>query len=155
MWRGDWEMSLSVIFFDLGDTLVTSVPKAFVPGSKALLNALHLKGFRLGIISNTGNLASRADILNLLPNDFSIATFESDLVLFSSEVHIAKPDPQIFQKAIAKAGVSAEQCLYCSENIVETLVAQHEGMFSIRVQPPPGNDLDVLLQRITEFQNAI
>lgn len=94
---------------------------------------LKSKGFRLGIISNTGNLADRTAILNLLPADFDLAVFEADLVLFSSEVGIEKPKTGIFAKAVSAANAPASECLYCSENPVETLAAQIAGMQSLRI----------------------
>jgi FMN phosphatase YigB (HAD superfamily) len=114
-----------------------------------------LRPFCLGIISNTGNLASRQAILGILPPAFDINLFEPALVLFSSEAGIEKPRKEIFEKAVSRAGIPASQCLYCSENIVETLVAQHVGMRSTRVQPPPGSDLATLEQRISDYLSNI
>ncbi len=145
-------MAIHAIYFDLGDTLVKTNPKGWLPGAKHLLDALKQDGFQLGILSNTGNLADRAAILDVLPTDFDLTLFEDHLVLFSSEVHVEKPDPRIFELAIQQAGIFASQCLFCSESIVDTLVAQRVGMRSIRVQPPPGNDLFVLMDRIRDFQ---
>jgi hypothetical protein len=41
-----------------------------------LLNSLWQSGSRLGIISNTGGLTTRAEILNLLPTDFDPDAFK-------------------------------------------------------------------------------
>jgi FMN phosphatase YigB (HAD superfamily) len=147
-------MAITVVFFDLGDTLVTA-GRHWLPGAKVLLNSLRQKGFRLGIISNTQGLTTRAEILNLLPTDFDPAAFEAILTLFSSEVGREKPQKAIFEEAVARAGEPANQCLYCSENIVETLMAQQAGMRSIRVQTAPNSDLSVLQQRILDFQVLI
>jgi FMN phosphatase YigB (HAD superfamily) len=147
-------MNIQAIFFDLGETLVTS-PRRWLPDAQALLASLKQKGVRLGIISNTGNLASRQTILDLLPPDFDMNLFEPALVLFSSEVGIEKPRKEIFEKAVRRVGIPASLCLYCSESIVETLVAQHVGMRSTRVQPPPRSDLATLEQRIAEYQSNI
>jgi len=125
-------MSPQIIFFDLGDTLVKS-PRTWLPGVKAALTSLKATGFRLGIISNTTGLATRTAILNILPTDFDIAVFEPALVLFSSEVGIEKPKKAIFAKAAVAAGIPAGDCLYCSENSVETLVAQSVGMRALRI----------------------
>ena len=146
-------MAIRVIFFDLGDTLVTKSPRAWLPEAQALLKSLRQAGFRLGIISNTGNLATRAAILNLLPKDFDLAAFEEKLVLFSSEVKKEKPDPLIFEEAVKRAGVPANQCLFCTEDIVDTLMAQHVGMRSIRVQTAPNSDLAKLQETIMKFQH--
>ncbi len=144
-------MAIAVVFFDLGNTLVT-VARHWLPGAKALLSGLRQNGFRLGIISNTRGLTTRAEILELLPTDFDPTAFEAILTLFSSEVGKEKPHKEIFEEAVARAGTPANQCLYCSEDIVETLMAQQVGMRSIRVQTAPDSDLSVLQQKILDFQ---
>jgi len=144
-------MAITVVFFDLGETLVTT-PRQWLPGAKVLLNSLRQKGFRLGIISNTPGLTTRSEIYNLLPTDFDPAAFEAILTLFSSEVGKEKPQKAIFEEAVARAGKPANECLYCSEDIVETLMAQQAGMRSIRIQTLPNSDLSVLQQRILDFQ---
>jgi bacterial leucyl aminopeptidase len=142
-------LAINTIFFDLGNTLVTNAGSWFT-GAKEVLTALKSKGFRLGIISNTGNL-TRPDILELLPADFLLTDFEPSLVLFSSEVGLAKPDPAIFMEAARRANVPPEACMYCSENPVETNAAQQTGMIAIRVHFPPIVDLNALKQRIEEL----
>jgi len=123
---------IQAVFFDLGETLVTS-PRKWLPGAKALLPSLKSKGFRLGIISNTTGLADRTAILNFLPIDFDLAAFEAALILFSSEVGIEKPDKEIFNKAVAAAALDSKNCLFCSESPIDTLVAQGVGMRSLRI----------------------
>jgi FMN phosphatase YigB (HAD superfamily) len=144
-------MPITVIFFDLGETLVTS-GRHWLPNAKPLLKALGQEGFRLGVLSNTEGLPDRQAILDLLPADFDLAVFEANLTLFSSEVGKAKPGRAIFEEAVARSGRPAGECLYCSEDIVETLVAQRVGMLSVRVQTKPNSDLNVLLARIQAFQ---
>ncbi len=61
----------------------------------------------------------------------------------------------IFEEAVKRAGVPANQCLFCTEDIVDTLMAQHVGMRSIRVQTAPNSDLAELHQTIMEFQDLI
>ena len=146
-------MAISVIFFDLGDTLVTTSTRSWLPGAQALLKSLQEADFRLGIISNTSGLDTRAAILNVLPTDFDLGVFEAKLVVFSSEVKKEKPDPSIFEDAVARAGVPANQCLFCSEDIVDTLMAQQVGMRSIRVQTSPNSDLAKFRQTIMKFQH--
>jgi FMN phosphatase YigB (HAD superfamily) len=149
--EGAHAMAIGIVFFDLGNTLVVTASRSWLPGAKILLNNLRQKGFRLGIISNTQGLTTRAAILNMLPTDFDLAAFEAILTLFSSEVGKEKPQKAIFEEAVARAGKPADQCLYCSEDIVETLMAQQAGLRSIRVQTLPNSDLSVLQQRILDF----
>ena len=145
---------MNVIFFDLGDTLVTT-HKTWLPGAKALLPSLREKGFRLGIVSNTHGLATRQAILDRLPNDFDLQLFDPTLVLFSSEIGKEKPDREIFEEAVTRAQAAPAECLYCSENVVETLMAQHVGMHSIRVQTSPNSDLPTLEEDLARFLDLI
>jgi FMN phosphatase YigB (HAD superfamily) len=147
-------MAIAVIFFDLGDTLVDK-KRNWLPGAQALLSGLRQSGFRLGIISNTGDLTTRAEILDLLPVDFDLNAFEASLTLFSSEVKKEKPQKAIFEEAVARTGKPASQCLYCSESITETLMAQQAGMRSIRVQTAPNSDLSGLRKAIADFQALV
>ena len=144
-------MPISVIFFDLGGTLVTS-GRHWLPNAKPLLTDLRQHGFKLGILSNTTGAANRQAILNLLPADFDPTLFESNLMLFSSEVDKEKPGRAIFEAAVTRSGKPANECLYVSEDIVETLMAQRVGMLAMRVQTKPNSDLDVFLESLTEFQ---
>jgi FMN phosphatase YigB (HAD superfamily) len=140
--------TIQVVFFDLGDTLINSDSPKFLPGAKTLLTQLHTRGVKLGIISNTGHL-TREQITTLLPPDFDWAQFEAELVVLSSEVGFEKPDPILFEKAVAKAGLAASLCLYCSENLLETLVAQQVGLRTARL-PSSGSDLKELLTALTD-----
>ena len=80
-----------VVFFDLGDTLVDGKhPTTWVPDARGVLDLLHQKGLRLGLISNTGNL-TRLQLVAMLPPDFDLAQFEDHLIIFSSEVGVEKP----------------------------------------------------------------
>jgi FMN phosphatase YigB (HAD superfamily) len=136
-------MTVKVAFFDLGDTLVTA-SREWVTGAQAGLAILRARGVRLGIISNTDAL-SRMQVLQALPPNFDLDTFEPDLVLFSSEVGVEKPAVELFQLAVARAGEQAAQCLFCTENLLDTLAAQQAGMRVARLQKPPASDLPGLI----------
>lgn len=123
----------SAVFFDLGDTLVRGDnTKTWEPGAKSVLESLHFAGVNIGLLSNTGDL-SRAQLKSLLPDDFPWGKLKESLIILSSEVGIAKPKLEIFQHAIGKAGVAGIKCIYCSENLVETVAAQQAGMHGARV----------------------
>lgn len=136
--------TVKAVFFDLGETLVTK-PRKWLPGAQAVLSSLRFKGFRLGLISNTDKL-SRNELLDLLPIDFSYALFEPTLILLSSEVGIKKPDIGIFELAIQRAALPASRCLFCTENLLDTLVAQGAGMRVARIQ---ASDIETLLDQLS------
>ena len=118
-----------VAYFDIGDTLVAS-DGTWMSGARTALERLRGRGIRLGLISNTGEL-SRQQVLARLPYDFNPEWFNPDLVLFSSEVGIEKPDPRIFQMAIARAGANATECLFCTGNPLHLDAAGGEGLVTM------------------------
>jgi FMN phosphatase YigB (HAD superfamily) len=134
---------ITTVFFDLGDTLVRS-PTTWIPGAKDALSILQGMQLRLGIISNTGQL-TRTQILQQLPPDFDLGIFEPNLVLFSSEVGVEKPAAAIFRMAVQRAAGSASQCLFCTENLTDSLAAQSVGMIAARIQKPPASDISALI----------
>jgi beta-phosphoglucomutase-like phosphatase (HAD superfamily) len=138
---------IEVAFFDLGQTLVSG--SAWIPGAKDTLAQLRARGVRLGIISNTGEL-SRVEILERLPQDFDLSAFENRLVLFSSLVHVAKPNPQIFRRAVEAAGVPAASCLFCTEEPGHADAAAVQGMTALVVQATPGLSIGGLVQRLVD-----
>ena len=139
-----------VVFFDLGMTLVGADTTRWVPGAKTVLQQLGADHVRLGVISNTGNL-SRAELQSRLPADFDWNVFDPTLVLLSSEVGVEKPSLDIFRLAIDRAGVPAAQCLYCSEDLLETLAAQRAGMAAARIGAPSRGDLRKLVQILRDL----
>lgn len=138
---------IRVAFFDLGGTLVGS-KRDWIPGAHETLLKLRRMGIRLGLISNTKNL-SRPEILQLLPEDFDMNLFEHELVIFSSEVHVEKPDPLIFKLAVRRAGVKPIECLFCTEEEAHIVTANQEGMQTALVQAPPNSDIGTLVDRLT------
>ena len=138
---------IKVAFFDLGGTLVGG-NRDWIPGAKDTLYKIRQKGVRLGLISNTKNL-SRPEILKILPQDFDMNLFENELVIFSSEVHVEKPDPQIFKLAIMRSGVNPDECLFCTEELAHITAANQVGMRTALVQAPPNSDIESLVDRLT------
>jgi FMN phosphatase YigB (HAD superfamily) len=130
---------IKVVFFDLGETLVTQNRK-WVAGGRALLEVLRNRNLRLGIISNTGEM-TKNQLKQELPADFDFTAFEKELVILSAEAGVKKPDPQIFQMAADKSGISAGECLFVTENAVDALAAQKIGLKALRLLPPPASDI--------------
>lgn len=138
--------SVRAVFFDLGDTLVTK-PRQWIPGAQGALSSLRFKKLRLGVISNTGE-SSRDALLGELPVDFSFVLFDPKLILLSSEVGIKKPNVKIFELAVERSELPSSQCLFCTENLLDSLVAQRAGMRVARVQKPPQSDMEKLIDTL-------
>jgi FMN phosphatase YigB (HAD superfamily) len=131
---------IKVVYFDLGDTLVITDDRSWIPGAKDLLASLRAVPVRLGVISNTNGF-KRSELSSFLPGDFDWRAFDNDLVILSSEVGVAKPDPEIFRIAIERTGLDAWACLFCTEDLLDTLVAQSVGMRVARASKPPSSDV--------------
>lgn len=139
-------MRNAVVFFDLGDTLVSG--NSMIAGAAECLSTLDASGHRLGVISNTGDL-TRQQLLALLPDAFSLDQFENDLVVLSSEHTFQKPELAIYQFALLQAGVAPGRCAFVGENLEEVIAAQVAGLHGIRIAAPESDfaDLPSLVER--------
>jgi putative hydrolase of the HAD superfamily len=136
---------ISVVFFDIGGTLVRDGhSQTWVTGAKEALTQLSQTDLRLGLISNTGDL-DRTQLAAILPGDFDFQLFDDDLILLSSEIGIEKPDIRIFLQAIRQAATSPHRCIFIGENMPEVFVAQRAGMRAIRIFEKQLNDLTDIL----------
>ncbi len=102
-------IEISVIFFDIGDTLATVNPDVTdrlellpLPGAAEALRRLSTVGLRLGVISNTGAETSQT-MRRALQGAGLYAFLELKLLIYSSEVGLTKNSPEIFRLACARA----------------------------------------------------
>ena len=129
---------ISVIFFDLGDTLGSAVlsppPVRLVgfdvyPFVPEMLSGLQNRGIRLGIISNTGDDGS-ATVDAVLETAAILRYFDPALRLYSHDVGLRKDSAAIFARAaqLAELGGTPEQCLYVGEDSAERGFAMQAGL---------------------------
>ena len=87
-----------------------------IPGATECLTRLREAGVRVGVVSNAdGRIESalrRAGLANLL-----------EVIVDSGVVGIAKPDPAIFEFALAPLGLSAEETWYLGDTVAYDMVA--------------------------------
>ena len=128
---------VSVIYFDLGNTLVErgadGPRRVWISGAPQVLERLHDAGFRLGVLSNTGPLTWDEVLTKILPADFDPSLFDPKLIVVSSAVGVEKPDASIFQVAIARTGLAAGEVLFVTETMSHVLAAQASGMRALWV----------------------
>lgn len=122
-----------VVYFDLGDTLVTG-SRRWAPGAEEALEVLAEAGIPLGILSNTGTLTRGELWVRHMPPGFSFRRFDPRLVLLSSEVGLKKPDPAVFALAVARAGVPAGQVAFLDEGDETIRAAREAGLRATRVR---------------------
>jgi putative hydrolase of the HAD superfamily len=134
------------VFFDIGSMLV-SPEQQWTDGARRALDQLHDRKISVGVISNTGDLTREA-VLDLLPVDFDFDRFDPALVLLSSEVGIEKPDERIFSLAVERAGTEPSRCLFCGEDLAETVAAQQVGLHAIRLAAETAADFATLIELV-------
>ncbi len=150
--KKDLTLDLPVIFFDIGDTLVSH--GRWLAGAKQNLIRLVESEIALGIISNTGTLTREQLARDYLPTDFDFAIFESAQIVLSSEFGSDKSTPEIFLHAIMQIQRPASDCFFVGENLLENWMAQSVGMRSARVSRFP-DDLDTITQLATNAPEAL
>ena len=129
----------TIVFFDLGDTLVVTPPGGplvlkvlpFVPEILKKLKHTQVGGapLRLGVISNTGNETADSMHAVLQPTGL-LGFFEPNLLLYSSVEHHDKTEKIFFEIAAQRAGVPPAKCVYVGEKDAERKVAELAGFRS-------------------------
>ena len=105
-----------------------TTPGEAMPGAADMLAGLRERGIRTGVISNLGwsENALTDRLRRLLPGH------AFDIVLVSSEYGLRKPHPLLFQAALSKAGLAAEDAWFCGDQIeADVHGAQGAGMFPV------------------------
>ncbi|MCF7914046.1 MAG: HAD family hydrolase [Spirochaetaceae bacterium] len=85
-------------------------PRIMYPESALLIKELRVRGYHLGLVSNTVSLS-------MVPQELQDADIYNDLdvIVMSSEERVRKPDPEIFLLACKRAGVSPKNCVYIGD----------------------------------------
>lgn len=105
-----------------------------VPGALDLLTALRERNLRVGIISNTGRTPGYAlrEILDRLGFSRHL-----DVMVFSNEHGVCKPERSIFEELRRGLGVEFGEMIFVGDNLwVDVHGAQSCGMLGVHFVPP-------------------
>ena len=128
---------IEAICFDLGDTLVAeetvihnscgqAVTAKVVEGVFAVVETIRKDGYRTAIIANANSADARNIIATCGLEDYF------DVIVISEEVGVEKPDKQVFQVALDKLGVEAENAVMVGNRIdIDIVGANRVGMKSV------------------------
>ena len=83
-----------------------------VEGGRQVIETLHSRGYKLGIISN---LIGETEVPDWLEEDGLDKYF--DCVVLSSVCHLRKPDGEIYRVACRELGVTPEECVSVADNV--------------------------------------
>ena len=82
------------------------------------------QNYKLGVISNT--IEDHEDVFK----GFGILEF-FDTVILSNEVDLVKPQPEIYELALGRLGVEAEECIFIDDMLSNVHGAKKVGMEAI------------------------
>lgn len=100
------------------------------PGVAGVLRHLRQKGYRLGVVSNTGFPAGQV-LRQVLAADGMLLYFEA--FAFSDELGIRKPNPEIFRPVLERLGVEPAAAAHIGDRPgVDVAGAHAAGMRAIR-----------------------
>jgi epoxide hydrolase-like predicted phosphatase len=87
----------------------------------SLVTRARAAGVRTGLLSNSwGNEYDRSDWHEMF-----------DMVVISGEVGMRKPEPGIFELAVRRIGIPADQCVFIDDMAPNVLAAQSAGLAAI------------------------
>jgi FMN phosphatase YigB (HAD superfamily) len=118
---------LEAVCFDLGDTLVAeetvihdssgrAITANVIEGAFEILKAMRKGGCKVAMIANADSTSARNIIKATNLEDYF------DVIVISEEVGIEKPDRRIFQLALDKLGVKAENVVMVGNRIDADIV---------------------------------
>ena len=104
-----------------------------VDGAKEVMSDLKSRGYRLGLISNTGRTPGSA--LRQVLGRLDLAPF-LDAMVFSNEIGVCKPQRPIFESLRESLGVAYDEMLFVGDNLyVDVHGAQSCGMRGVHFIP--------------------
>jgi 2-haloacid dehalogenase len=101
-----------------------------IEGSVAILQQLKEGGYSIYGLSNWS-----AETFPIAFNKYNFFKLFDDIII-SGDVHILKPDPQIFELILARAGRSANECLLIDDSGPNITAAQRLGFLTIHFHSP-------------------
>lgn len=91
-----------------------------IPATKALIEALKSKGYRLFVLSNMSK-----EFIEFLREQEVYANFEGDVV--SCEEHVVKPDARIYQTLTCRYELNPSETLFIDDRMENVEAARSEG----------------------------
>ncbi len=114
-------------------TEATNAMLRYIPNEKKrILLALRSAGYKTFLLSNTINLHWRYCRDKLFPMDSFTVNDYFDYTFLSQEMHMKKPDDEIFQAVIAQAAIRPEETLFIDDLEVNCAAAERSGLHTFQ-----------------------
>jgi HAD superfamily hydrolase (TIGR01509 family) len=97
-----------------------------LPGVEELLERVRAK-YRVAFLSNSNEIHAE-----LIPRQFGALFRRDDRFVFSHRFRVAKPDPEMFRRALEVIGALPQQVVFIDDLIENVLAARGEGMLAFQ-----------------------
>ena len=115
-----------------------------MPHAEIMLDYLNSEGIRTGVISN--NSFSGNALKNLFDRLLPRNKFE--FVLTSSDYIFKKPHGIMFEVALQKAGLTADEVWYCGDSVkTDVYGAKNAGMFPVLYEGEPADEINLFAHK--------
>lgn len=118
------------------DSQITDATNAmllYIPDEKKrILLSLRAAGYKTYLLSNTINLHWRYCVDKLFPMDGYTVNDYFDHAFVSQEMHMKKPDDEIFQAVINRTGIVPDETLFIDDLAVNCEAAERNGIHSFQ-----------------------
>lgn len=97
-----------------------------IPGTEELLDRIRAK-YRVAFLSNSNEVHAE-----LIPRRYSTLFKKDDRFIFSHRFRVAKPDPEMFRRALEVLGALPQNVVFIDDLIENVLAARGEGIRSFQ-----------------------
>ena len=115
-------------------------PLVPIPGMEELIRELKTAGYRIFLLSNAS--VRQHDYWPQIPG---ASYFEDTLI--SADVHLVKPQPEIYRAAVDKFGILPEESVFIDDNTLNIEAALNAGMHGIVFH----QDVDELQRKLRQL----
>jgi FMN phosphatase YigB (HAD superfamily) len=102
-----------------------------MPGIEEVLDRVRLL-YRVGFLSNSNEVHAE-----LIPNRFAGLFEKGDRFIFSHRFHVAKPDPDMFHRALEVIGALPQHAVFVDDLLENVLAARGVGMRAFHYRDSP------------------
>lgn len=107
----------------------------FDNAKRRILDDLKRSGLRLFMLSNTNEMHWECCMREFADSHAGCATDCMDGVFLSHEMHLAKPDPEIFRVLLRQTGISPSQTLFIDDSLDNCRAAGSLGIHTLHAVP--------------------
>ncbi len=101
-----------------------------IPGTEDLLDRIRAR-YRVAFLSNSNEVHAE-----LIPRRFSTLFKKDDRFVFSHRFRVAKPDPEMFRRALEVIGAQPQHVVFVDDLLENVLAARSEGIRSFQFIDP-------------------